>query len=88
MCSSSANRWSDIFSFVIPPSEADLSRLAKVSGYVSKLDFLSKTLETIEARLFWCHSYFGVSEALLNAIINALSRNILSEAVIQGKSFS
>ena len=52
LCNSSANCWSDIFSFVIPPSEADLSCLAKVSDYVSKLNFLSKNLETIEARHF------------------------------------
>ena len=31
---------------------------------------------------------FWSLDALLNAIINALSHNILSEAVIQGKSFS
>ena len=43
--------------------EADLS--------VSKVDFLSPSLESIEARPLWYPSYFGFI-----AIFNALSPNI------------
>ena len=42
---------------------------------------LSKDLYTIEARPLWYQSYFGFL-----AILNALSRNILSEAIPLVKS--
>ena len=43
--------------------------------------FLSKNLKTIEARPLWYQSYFGFL-----AVLNAFSCNILSEAVLPGKS--
>ena len=62
-CNPSNNYWSGIFSFLMSPVEADLS--------VSKVNFLSQSLESIEARPLWYPSYFGFI-----AIFNALSPNI------------
>ena len=44
LCNSSANYLFKIFSFLVPPPEADLSLLAKVSDHASEADFLSKNL--------------------------------------------
>ena len=73
-CSSTANSWFQIFSFLIPLPEANSSP--------SKTDFLSKNLKTTGTRPASYPSYF---EFL--AIFNALSPNILSEAVLLVKSF-
>ena len=68
-----------MFSFLIPLSKADLSRAAKVSVCSSETGFFSKNLQTIEARPLWYPSHYRCL-----AILNPLSHNILSEAVILG----
>ena len=81
LCNFSANSLLSKFPFLIPLPEADLSHVAKVYDRASEADFLSNNLLPIEARPIWHPSYFGF---LL--ISNALSRNILSEAILPDKS--
>ena len=89
MCNSSANCWLDKISLLTAPPEVDLScvaHVAKVYGHevserASEADSLPKNL-TIEARpLGYPLCLFGFL-----AILNALSRNTLSEAVLLDKS--
>ena len=44
LCSSSTSSWFDVFSFLTAPPEADLSHVAKVSDWQSKLKFCQKII--------------------------------------------
>ena len=78
---SPANFLFEMFSFLI----SDFDSLVKVFNLVNIAtppeDFLSKNLLAIEARTLCYPSYFGFI-----AILNAVSRNISSEAVLLVKS--
>ena len=81
LCNFSGNSLLSIFPFLIPLPEANLSHVAKVYDHASEADFLSNNLLPIEARPIWYPSYFRFLP-----ILNALSRNILSEAILPAKS--
>ena len=74
MSNSSAYSWFDIIFLLRAPPEADLS--------VSKADILSKIYKPSKQDLFDIHHILDFF-----ATINVLSCNILSEAVLLGKSF-